>query len=100
VGLQRRGALGRAAGRAELARLGAGLAYALGVYFGRARAPDPELMRAARLTTPVRAAGLAVAATGRRRPGTLLVLGGCLWSIALDARAASGGLGQAPAAGR
>jgi phosphatidylglycerophosphate synthase len=89
MGLRRREALGRTASGAELARLAVGFAYALAVYFGRAEAPDPALTRAARLTTPVRATGLAAAATGRRRSGTLLVLGGCLWSLALDAKAAT-----------
>ena len=39
VGLRRRDRVGRAASAAELARLGAGLAYALLVYFGRAERP-------------------------------------------------------------
>jgi phosphatidylglycerophosphate synthase len=72
LGLRRRGSIGRAASGADLARSGIGLAYALAVYFGRAEAPDPALTRAARLTTPFRAAGMIAAAAGRRRTGTTL----------------------------
>jgi len=91
VGLRRREALGRTAAAAELARLGAGFAYALAVYFGSAEAPDPALTRAARLTTPVRAAGMVIAAAGRRRAGTALVACGCVASLALNGRALSRG---------
>jgi len=51
---------GPAVERAEwhgLNGLAAGFGYALFVYFGRATAPDPRVTRAARVTTPVRAAG-------------------------------------------
>ena len=83
LGLRRRGEIGRAASAAELTRVGIGFAYALAVYFGRAEAPDPTLTRAARLTTPVRAAGMVAAAAGLRRTGTSLVAVGCAASLAL-----------------
>lgn len=85
LGLRGRGAIGRTASAAELARLGAGLAYSLAVYFGRAEAPDRRLVRAARITTPVRASGLLAAGAGRARLGTALVAGGCGVSVALVA---------------
>jgi phosphatidylglycerophosphate synthase len=88
IGLRRSGAIGRAASGAELTRTGAGFAYALAVYFGRAQAPDPTLTRAARLTTPVRAAGVVAAAAGHRRSGTALVAAGCAASVALLTRTA------------
>ncbi len=86
LGLRRREAIGRTASAAELVRLGAGLAYTLAVYFGRAERPDPALARAARPTTVVRAAGLLAASAGRRRLGTALVAVGCAASVALLSR--------------
>ena len=86
-GALRRDWLGRPAVAGEAARLGAGLAYALYVYFGRATAPDPAVTRAARIVTPVRVAGLVVAGTGRRRLADALVAGGCAWSVGAVARA-------------
>ncbi|MGI9081160.1 MAG: hypothetical protein ACR2FZ_02615, partial [Thermoleophilaceae bacterium] len=86
VGLCWRGAVGRGALAAELGRLAAGLSYSLLVDFGRARAPDAALTRAARVTTPVRAGGLLAAAAGRGRLGTWLVGLGCAASVALTAR--------------
>lgn len=90
LGLRRRGAIGRAASTAEMARLGAGFAYSLAVYFGRAEAPEHSLTRAARLTTPVRAGGLLAAGAGRRGLGTALVGAGCAWSAGLLAAALRG----------
>ena len=90
VGLRRRGAIGRAASAAELARLGAGLAYSVAIYFGRAEPPDRSLTRAARLTTPVRAGGLLAAGAGGPRLGTALVGVGCGWSVVLAAAALRG----------
>ena len=87
VGLRRQAAIGRTASAAELARLGAGLAYSLAIYFGRAETPDRRLTRAARLTTPVRAGGLLAASAGRSRLGTALVALGCGWSAGLVAMA-------------
>ncbi|MDX6659848.1 MAG: hypothetical protein QOJ55_670 [Solirubrobacteraceae bacterium] len=78
----REGRIGRAVVAAELARLGAGFAYALFVYFGRATAPDPRVTGAARVTTPMRVAGLIAAGLGRRRLAGALVGGGALWSVA------------------
>ena len=75
--------MGRAASAAELARLGAGLAYALLVYFGRAQRPGEQITRAARLTTPVRAGGMIAAAAGRRQAGTALVAAGCAAALIL-----------------
>jgi hypothetical protein len=87
VGARRRGWIGRPSVAAELARLGAGFGYALYVYFGRATAPDPAVTRAARITTPVRAAGLIAAGAGRRRLADALVGGGSLGSVAAIAGA-------------
>ena len=85
-GARRRGLVGPAVTAAELARLGTGVAYALAVWFGTAARPDPGLLRAARLTTPVRVGGLVVAGLGRRRFGRALVLGGCAASVLCAAR--------------
>ncbi len=87
VGLRRAGRIGRLPARAELLRLGAGAGYACLRYLARGEAPDPELIRAARASTAMRAGGLVVAATGRRRLGDALVGAGCLVSLALLARA-------------
>jgi phosphatidylglycerophosphate synthase len=76
-----------AAVAAELTRLGAGFAYAVYAYFGRAQAPDPALIRAARLTTPVRAAGLVAAGLGRPRLAGGLLGSGALLSLVTTARA-------------
>ena len=51
------------------------------MYFGRASAPDPAVTRAARLTTPVRVAGLIAAGMGRRRLAGALIGAGALWSV-------------------
>jgi len=82
-----RGWLGRGAGIGELARLGAGFGYALFIWFGSASAPDPRVLHAARVTTPVRAAGLVAAGMGRRRLADALVVGGALWSAVAIGRA-------------
>lgn len=73
--------LSRLAGGAELLRLAIGFGYAFAVWFGTAGRPDARVLRAARLTTPVRVAGLAAAGAGRRRTGDALVLAGCGWSV-------------------
>jgi len=86
-GAVRSGRLGRGAARSELARLGIGLGYTLVVWFGSARSPDPRVLHAARVTTPVRAAGLVAAGLGRRRLAGALVAGGAGWSAAAIARA-------------
>jgi hypothetical protein len=88
-GARRRGWLGRRVVAAELARLGAGFAYALVVYFGRAQPPAPALLHAARATTALRAGGLALAGTGRhRRAADVLMVSGSGLSLALLARTA------------
>lgn len=86
-GARRHDLVSRGVVGAELARLGAGFAYALGVYFGRAEAPAPGLLRAARLTSPVRAAGLMAAGLRRRRLADALLAGGALGSLAATGRA-------------
>ena len=83
LGLRRDERIGFAASGAELVRLVAGLSYAVAVYFGRARPPVPGLVRAARLTTPLRAGGLIAASAGRPRLGGTLVGTGCAWSAGL-----------------
>ena len=88
-GARRRGLVGPAVTAAELARLGAGLAYAPAVWFGTAAPPDPALLRAARLTTPVRVSGLVAAGLGRRRLAEALVLFGCAASVLFAARSAA-----------
>jgi phosphatidylglycerophosphate synthase len=84
-GALRHGAVAPAAVGAELARLGAGFGYALVVYFGRADAGRVgryhRVTRAARLTTPVRAAALIAAGLGRRRLASALLAAGSAWSI-------------------
>ncbi|MEA2218708.1 MAG: hypothetical protein QOJ35_1334 [Solirubrobacteraceae bacterium] len=86
-GAARRGWLGRGAAAGELVRLAIGLGYALAVWLGTARAPDPRVLHAARVTTPVRAGGLVAAGLGRRRLADTLVIGGAGWSALSIARA-------------
>jgi hypothetical protein len=86
-GALRRGWLGRGAGSGELVRLGAGLGYALVVYFGSASAPDARVVHAARLATPLRAGGLVAAGFGHRRAADALIAGGAAWSALAIARA-------------
>jgi hypothetical protein len=87
-GARRSGSIGRLAAGCEAIRLGGGATYALRTYFGRARAPGPRLLRAGWLLAPLRAAGLIVAGSGRRRLGELLIVGGSIAS-ALAVLAAS-----------
>jgi phosphatidylglycerophosphate synthase len=87
-GAVRRGWLPPAVAGAELLRLGVGLGYGLATYFGRARPPRAELLRAARATTALRASGLALAGTPRRRAGAALLAIGSVTSVALLAAAA------------
>ena len=86
-GARRRGWLGRAPVAGELARVGAGVAYAAGVWFGRAAPPPEALLHAARWTTALRVAGLATAGTGRRRLAGALLLSGSGLSLVLLGRA-------------
>ncbi len=87
-GARRRDWLSRTAARAELARITAGLTYTVAVWFGTARPPDARLLRAARATTPARAAGLVAAGLRRRRLADALVIGGAAASLAATAAAA------------
>ena len=79
-GALRQGWLGKRAGHGELVRLAVGFGYAWVVWLRSASAPDPRVLHAARVTTPVRAAGLVAAGLGRRRLADALVLGGAGWS--------------------
>jgi hypothetical protein len=88
-GARRRGWLGRGAAGAELARIALGAGYAVLVWFGSTQAPDPRVMHAARVTTPVRAAGLIAAGLGRRRLAGALVITGAAWSGLATAAAAA-----------
>lgn len=90
-GVHRAGGLSRFAVAAELTRLGVGVGYAVGTYFGRAAPPSPALTRAARLTTPVRVGGVLAGGLGHRAAGDALVVAGAAASVALVARAASAG---------
>jgi len=55
------------------------------MYFARASTPSPSdaVLRAGRLTTPLRFAGLVAAGTGRKRSGDVRVAAGSLASLAL-----------------
>ena len=86
-GAVRQGWLGRPAAAAELARVGLGISYSAAVWFGRAQAPPPRILHAARATTPLRAAGLIAAGFGRRRLAGRLVAGGALGSALATAAA-------------
>ena len=86
---RRRDELAPAATVLELTRVSAGFSYAVLVYFGRADAPDPILTRAARATTPLRMAGILLAARGHRRAGTVLLAAGSLIGLGAVARAAA-----------
>ncbi len=85
-----RGWVSRWAAAGETARLLAGLAYALYVYFGQAGVPSRTLTRAARMTTPIRAAGLIAAGTRRRGLANALIIGGSAGSVAAVAAALGG----------
>jgi len=85
-GARRRNALGVAATAAETARLAAGFAYAVSSYFAHARAPDARVLRAARAIAPLRAAGVVIAVSGRRRLGEPVLVAGSLASVAVVAR--------------
>jgi len=86
-GATRRRWLHRWVAAAELGRLGIGFGYTVWIYFGRAGAPDPRVLRAARATTPVRAAGLMAAGLGHRRWADALVSAGAIWSVLAIVRA-------------
>jgi phosphatidylglycerophosphate synthase len=92
-GAMRAERLPRAAAAAEVTRLVAGVAYATSLYFGAGKAPDSAVMRAGRMATLVRVAGLAAAARGHRRGGGALVAAGSAWSAGAVARAVRRGRG-------
>lgn len=75
----------------ELGRVGIGFTYAVACYFVLARPPRPALVHAARLTTPVRIAGLVCAGRGRRRLAGVILAAGSLASLALQAMSLRGG---------
>ena len=95
-GAVRRGGLGRTAATLEAARLATGFAVTCAAYFGRSGPLDRVTARAARRSTPLRAAGLLAAGLGHRRAANALVVAGAL---AGAAAAASGG-GPWPRGGR
>ena len=86
-GAVRRGWLGRGAARVEVARLALGIGYAAAVWLGRARAPEPRILHAARAATPIRVGGLLAAGLGRRRLAGTLVTAGALGSALATAAA-------------
>lgn len=84
---RRTGRLSPAVIALELGRVAAGCGYAVAVYFTRARAPSETVLRAGRLTSPIRFAGLMAAARGWRRPADALLAAGSLTSLTLLAYA-------------
>ena len=88
IGARRTDALTPAAIGIELARLSTGLAYGTHAYLVRTGSPDPAISRASRSTTPLRVAGLVLAASGRRAPGSALLVAGSLLGLAATARGA------------
>jgi len=86
-GARATGGLGRCAAAVEATRLSAGTVYAFVAWLGHAGPPDPRVLHAARVTTPLRAAGLAAAGARRPRLAGALVGGGAAWSAAALGRA-------------
>ncbi len=72
----------------ELARLAAGVAFSVAMYFTRAAPPSPTVLRAGRWTTPARVGGLLLAGAGHRRAANALLGAGSLASIGLLAAGA------------
>ncbi len=85
-GARRQRAVGRIPVAAELGRLGGGFGYALLVYLASSEAPDPHVLRAGRLSAPLRAAGLFAAGRGRRRLADALLLAGSAAALGAVAR--------------
>jgi len=79
----RTGRLSPAVVALELGRITAGFGYAVAVYFALAQAPSETVLRAGRLTAPLRLAGLIVAGRGWRRSADTLLATGSLISILL-----------------
>ncbi len=67
----------------ELGRITAGFGYTVAVYFALAQAPSETVLRAGRLTTPLRLAGLIAAGRGWRRSADTLLATGSLISVLL-----------------
>ncbi len=67
----------------ELGRVTAGFGYTIAVYFALAQAPSRSVLRAGRLTTPLRLAGLIAAGRGRRGSADTLLATGSLITILL-----------------
>jgi len=86
-GLVRDGRLHRRAVGLEAARLAAGAAYGLGVYFGRAERPSDRVLRAGRAATCARVGGLTAGAAGRPRLGDALLAASTAWSVSALAAA-------------
>jgi phosphatidylglycerophosphate synthase len=86
-GARAAGRIGRGPAAAELVRLIAGTGYATAIWFGRAAPPSRTVTGAGRAATSARLGGLALALTGRRRPGEMLLMCGSVASVALAARA-------------
>ena len=84
-GAVRCGGLGRRAAALESMRVLSGAALTWVAYFGAAEPPDPGFARAARATTPIRAAGIVLAGLGRRRAANALVTMGALTGAAATA---------------
>lgn len=74
--------VGRPVVALELARLASGSLYAAAVYFARAEAPERAITQAARITAPLRVAGLLAAGRNHRRLANALVASGSLASLA------------------
>jgi hypothetical protein len=66
---------------AEACRLGAGLAYSTASYFGGLRPPSRWVLDAGRALSPLRLAGLVLAARGRRTAASLLLAGGAVAAV-------------------
>jgi len=71
----------------KLGRITAGFGYAVAVFFARTQAPSRSVLRAGRLTTPLRLTGLVAAGRGWRRSADTLLATGSLISILLLAYA-------------
>lgn len=78
---RRDGRVGRQVVALELARLASGSLYAATIYFARAEAPNRAITGAARITTPLRVAGLLAAGRNHRRLAEVLVASGSLTSL-------------------
>ncbi len=84
---RRTGRLSPAVIALELGRITAGFGYTVAVYFARTQPPSRTVLRAGRLTTPLRLTGLIVAGRGWRRSADALLATGSLISMLLLAYA-------------